>query len=194
MRTCPDPIAFFEEWFREAKSKRDACLDMMTLATVTARGVPSARVVLLKEINQGQFYFFTNYNSNKAADLKKKPQACLVFHWPSLQKQVRITGAVTKTTRKESEEYFRTRPRGSQIGAWASNQSHVISSREVLEKRFSDFEKKFSGKDVPCPKNWGGFRVDPKEIEFWIGQESRLHDRFLYVKKNKKWIISRLAP
>ena len=166
----------------------------MTLATATKAGQPSARIVLLKSFDQEGFVFYTNYDSRKGLELGENPQACLLIYWSPLWRQVRIEGPIEKVSSAESDQYFDSRPLGSRIGAWASNQSRVIDSREKLDKQFAEFESKF-GDHVPRPPHWGGYRVRPEVIEFWQGQENRLHDRLRYTRQqNGEWLIERLAP
>jgi pyridoxamine 5'-phosphate oxidase len=191
-----DPIEQFRIWFDQAWRSDTRQPNAMTLATCSQAGVPSARTVLLKGFDPNGFVFFTNYQSDKANDLDDNPLAALVFYWPQLSRTVRITGAVEKVTRKESDEYFASRPRDSQLGAWASDQSSVIHSRDVLQARFNELKKQYAGRDVPTPPHWGGYRVRPSSIEFWQGQSSRLHDRLRYARddRNGGWTIQRLAP
>ena len=166
----------------------------MTLATATRFGLPSARIVLLKSFDELGFVFYTNYNSRKGIELEENARACLLFYWPQLWRQVRIEGAVERVSAEESDQYFHSRPVGSKTGAWASNQSQPIESRAVLENRFRDFDSKF-GENVPRPPHWGGYRVIPEVIEFWQGQENRLHDRLRYsLQSDGSWLIERLAP
>ena len=191
----PDPIALFQRWFDDAIAARFPLPEAMSLSTVTAEGKPTARMVLLKRVDTDGFVFFTNYRSAKARELETNPNACLVFFWPLLERQVRIEGVVTKTSETESREYFATRPRGSQIGAWASPQSEVISGREMLEQRRAELEETYRDREIPWPKHWGGYCLKPERIEFWKGRPDRLHDRLLYVRQNDgSWIIQRLAP
>ena len=189
-----DPIKQFELWFNAARSAGIPLPEAMSLATVS-HGKPASRMVLLKRVDSDGFVFFTNYRSAKAKDLETDPFAALTFFWPQLEKQVRVEGSVTKTSEEESREYFATRPRESQIGAWASPQSEVISSREQLEKREAEVEESYQDQPVPCPPHWGGFRVTPERIEFWQGRIGRLHDRIVYeLQTDGSWTIKRLAP
>ena len=189
------PIELFQRWFSDAIAAGLPLPEAMTLATSTAEGKPSARVVLLKQIDENGFVFFTNYQSSKAHDLDNNPQAALVFYWPQLERQVRVEGKVTRTSPVESDKYFRTRPRESQIGAIASPQSEVISSREVLQKRAEELERIYEGREIERPAHWGGYRLMPDRIEFWKGRIGRLHDRILYERMvDDSWTIKRLAP
>jgi pyridoxamine 5'-phosphate oxidase len=190
----PNPEAEFGRWFDEALKAKVLEANAMTLATVGRDGAPSARIVLLKGIDERGFVFFTDYRSRKGEELKHNPQAALVFYWPELERQVRITGRTETVSREDSEAYFRTRPRGSRIGAWASHQSRVIPDRELLEKQVAEAERKYPGDEVPLPPYWGGFRLTPDGIEFWQGRESRLHDRIRYVRDGGEWRIERLSP
>jgi pyridoxamine 5'-phosphate oxidase len=166
----------------------------MTLATVGATGTPLQRTVLLKGFDENGFVFFSNYESRKAADMRANPQVCLLFPWLTLERQVIIQGRVEKTTLKESTAYFHSRPLDSQIGAWVSNQSEVIASREVLNAKLSEIRERFADGNIPLPPFWGGYRVVPTTIEFWQGGPARLHDRFLYSRKTDGWKIDRLSP
>ena len=191
-----NPIRQFELWFREAgasgMSEQDAT--SMTLATATRDGQPCARIVLLKSFADGGFVFFTNYHSRKGSELADNGRACLLFYWAPLWRQVRIEGTVEKVSAAESDEYFHSRPLGSKIGAWASNQSQAVRSRNDLDDRFEEFSLKFSD-NVPRPPHWGGYRVKPTVIEFWQGRENRLHDRLVYrLQGDGSWRIDRLAP
>jgi len=192
----PNPFRQFEIWSQAARaagvSEQDAI--SMTLATADGHGRPCARIVLLKSFDEQGFVFYTNYHSRKGNELAENPQACLLFYWPQLWRQVRIEGAVEKISADESDEYFHSRPLGSKTGAWASEQSSVIDSRGALERRFADFDFKF-GSNVPRPPHWGGYRVKPNVIEFWQGQDNRLHDRLRYtLQHGGAWLIDRLAP
>ena len=191
----PNPIALFRRWFDEAIASGSRLPDAMTLATATRDGKPSARMVLLKQADEDGFVFYTNYRSPKAQDLDENPRAALVLYWSGLDRQVRIEGTVERVSSAESDEYFRTRPRDSQLGALASPQSEVIENREVLESRYAEFDKLYSERPVERPPHWGGYRLKPERIEFWQNRESRLHDRLLYERQvDGSWTIKRLAP
>jgi pyridoxamine 5'-phosphate oxidase len=189
-----DPIQQFSLWFGEALKSELLDTNAMTLATASRDGAPSARIVLLKGFDDAGFVFFTNYESAKARDLDGNPQACLLLFWAALERQVRISGRVSKTPSKESETYFQSRPFESQIGAWASAQSRSLDGRAALEARYSELAAKYAGGPVPLPPFWGGYRVQPEAIEFWQGRKSRLHDRLLYTKHAGGWLRTRLAP
>jgi pyridoxamine 5'-phosphate oxidase len=190
----PDPLVEFARWFAEAERAELPEPNAMTLATATADGVPSARVVLLKGFDERGFVFFTDYRSRKARELEANPRAALVFYWGELERQVRITGVVQRTSKEESERYFRGRPAGSRRGAWASHQSHVIPSRSRLEEELRKVEAKYPTDDIPLPPYWGGYRLLPDAIEFWQGRENRLHDRIRYVREGERWRVDRLSP
>ncbi|AFY50834.1 Pyridoxamine 5'-phosphate oxidase [Nostoc sp. PCC 7524] len=191
----PNPFIQFKKWFEQALAAQLPEPNAMTLATTTPDGCPSARMVLLKDFDDRGFVFFTNYNSRKGQELAENPQAALVFWWAELERQVRIVGRVEKTSDTESDQYFDSRPANSRLGAWASNQSEVIPKREVLEQRMQDFQNKYENQEVPRPPHWGGLRVIPREIEFWQGRSSRLHDRLLYTHLDDgSWKIQRLSP
>lgn len=190
-----DPIVLFDRWFSDARDAGIYLYEAMTVATATAEGVPSARKVLLKEFGPDGFVFYTNYDSRKAAELEENPRAALLLHWATLHRQVRIEGRVERTTTEESEAYHRSRPRGSRIAAWASEQSAIIESREVLERRFQERGAEFPDEDVPLPPFWGGYRVTPERIEFWQGRANRMHDRILYSRNAEEgWDVVRLSP
>jgi len=191
-----NPIRQFQVWYDEVRahgvSEQDSI--SMTLATASQDGDPDARIVLLKSFDDSGFVFYTNYKSRKAKELNENPRACLLFYWAKVWRQVRIEGAVEKVSETESEAYFQSRPLGSRLSAWASNQSEVIDSREILEARFVELQTRF-GNNVPRPPHWGGYRVKPHTIEFWQGQENRLHDRLRYrLQENGVWLIERLGP
>jgi len=189
-----DPIKQFQAWLDDAIAAKVPLAEAMTLATATPDGKPSARMVLLKQVDHEGFVFFTNYRSAKAIQLDANPYAALVFYWNLLERQVRVEGSVVKTSAEESRDYFLTRPRESQIGAWASAQSQVISGRDVLEQRAKELEGLYCDREIDCPEYWGGYRVKPERIEFWKGRIGRLHDRILYQREAGGWSISRLAP
>jgi pyridoxamine 5'-phosphate oxidase len=190
-----DPLVEFARWLAEAQEAKVIEPTAMTLATAGADGAPAGRIVLLKGFDDRGFVFFTDYRSGQAADLDANPRAALVFYWGELERQVRITGTVTRTTAEESAEYFARRPVGSRLGAWASHQSHVIPERATLEAALREVEARFENGDVPLPPYWGGFRVRPEAIEFWQGRPSRLHDRLLYTRNEQgAWTIQRLSP
>jgi pyridoxamine 5'-phosphate oxidase len=190
-----DPLVEFARWLAEAQEAKVIEPTAMTLATAGADGAPAGRIVLLKGFDDRGFVFFTDYRSGKAADLDANPRAALVFYWGELERQVRITGTVTRTSAEESAEYFARRPVGSRLGAWASHQSHVIPERATLEAALREVEARFENGDVPLPPYWGGFRVRPEAIEFWQGRPSRLHDRIRYrCQPGGRWVVERLSP
>ncbi|RZK43235.1 MAG: pyridoxamine 5'-phosphate oxidase [Pedobacter sp.] len=189
-----NPIKQFEKWFTDALAAQLYEPNVMTLATADKTGKPNARIVLLKGFDENGFSFYTNYLSTKGKELKKNPQACLVFFWAELERQVRIEGKVEKLDKETSEAYFNSRPKGSQIGAIASPQSQIITERETLEKKVEELTSTYSNKIVPKPAHWGGYIVKPTSIEFWQGRSSRLHDRIKYDLVNGKWQTNRLAP
>lgn len=190
-----NPIVQFNKWFQEALQAEVLEPNAMTLSTITKSGRPAARIVLLKGVEDNTFIFFTNYQSKKGNELEHNPFCSLTFFWPELERQVRIDGLCERTTPEASERYFQSRPRGSQIGAWASPQSNLIANREILESRVKEIEKRFEGKEVlPKPNQWGGYAVTPLEIEFWQGRSNRLHDRIVYYFSNHQWVTHRLAP
>jgi pyridoxamine 5'-phosphate oxidase len=191
----PDPLKQFAKWFEEALKAGIREPNAMVLATVGADAQPSARIVLLKGVDERGFSFFTSYQSRKAAELDHNSKAALSFPWVELERQVNVTGGVTKLSREESEAYFKVRPRGSRLGALASRQSSVIPDRNLLEQRMRELESQFPGDEIPMPEHWGGYCLAPNQIEFWQGRPNRLHDRFRYSRgDNGGWTINRLAP
>lgn len=191
---APDPIQQFQRWFDEALTAKMPEPNAMTLATVDAEGQPSARIVLLKGLDANGFTFFTNYESRKGIDLAANPRAALLFHWMQLERQVRIEGIVEKVADNESDMYYASRPLGSRLGAWASEQSRAVAGRHVLEEREAEYRARF-GENPPRPSHWGGYRLVPKSMEFWQGRPSRLHDRISYRQEpDGRWQIVRLSP
>jgi pyridoxamine 5'-phosphate oxidase len=188
-----DPLRQFERWFEDALHAELPLPNAMTLATVTPSGAPSARIVLLKGVEEGGFVFYTNYLSRKGQELQKRPSACLVLLWSALERQVRIDGVVEKVTAEDSDAYYATRPLGARLSAWASAQSAPVPSRETLEKALEQARAKH-GEQPPRPPHWGGYRVTPQEIEFWQGRADRLHDRLVYRRAGDRWAIERLSP
>jgi pyridoxamine 5'-phosphate oxidase len=188
-----DPLALFRRWFDQAAAAGQYEPNAMTLATATPDGKPGARIVLLKIADERGLAFFTNYHSRKGRELANNPFAALVFHWPTVERQVRVEGAVEVVSEAESDEYFATRPVNSRLGAWASEQSGVIGSRDELERRHRELVEKY-GEQVPRPPHWGGYRVVPAEWEFWQGRPSRLHDRIRFRKADGRWVRERLSP
>jgi len=189
----PDPLRQFERWFDDALRAKLPLPNAMTLATADARGVPAARIVLLKGIDRGGFVFYTNYRSRKGREIEAKSSACLLFLWSDLERQVRIEGEAEKVSASESDEYFVTRPLGARLSAWASNQSEGVASRATLEEALEEAKQRH-GDNPPRPQHWGGYRVRPSAIEFWQGRADRLHDRLLYERAGAGWKIRRLAP
>jgi pyridoxamine 5'-phosphate oxidase len=190
----PDPIEQFARWFADATDAGLPDANAMCLATATNDGVPSARIVLLKGFDARGFTFFSNYNSRMGRELAAKPRAALAIYWQPLERQVRIEGTVEKFGREESEAYFQSRPVGAQIGAWVSQQSEVLTSREDLERRAEELKQRFGAGPIPLPDFWGGYRVVPTSIEFWQGRASRLHDRLQYLRAADAWTLRRLSP
>lgn len=190
-----NPIRQFGQWFDEGVANKVIEVNAMTISTVAADGMPSARIVLLRSFNDAGFVFYTNYNSHKGRELLANPKVCLSFFWPQLERQVRISGTAAKQSEADSDAYFNLRPRGSRVGAWASPQSQVISGREFLEQEAEKVEARFASGEVTRPPHWGGYAVQPTAIEFWQGRPSRLHDRFRYdIQADGSWTIDRLAP
>ena len=188
-----DPLRQFERWFEDALRAKLPLPNAMTLATITSAGAPSARIVLLKGVEQGGFVFYTNYLSRKGRELERSARACLLLLWSDLERQVRIDGAVEKVTPADSDAYYATRPLGARLSAWASSQSEKVDSRKVLESAMADAKRRY-GEAPPRPPHWGGYRVMPQEIEFWQGRADRLHDRLRYRRKGDSWAIERLSP
>lgn len=190
-----DPLIFFKKWFAEAEAAAITEINAMTLATADTGGLPHARIVLLKGLDQDGFVFYTNYDSAKGKELVTNPFAALVFFWKELERQVRIEGVVEKVKEEESDIYFQSRPEGSRIGAWASPQSREITHRNILDINYSKYQQEFSNIEIPRPPHWGGYRVLPNHIEFWQGRASRMHDRIVFTKNGPdNWDRSRLAP
>jgi pyridoxamine 5'-phosphate oxidase len=189
-----DPFALFHHWYREAIGSGIYLPESMALGTATPDGKPSVRLVLLKGYDDRGFVFFTNYSSRKAMELEANPEATLVFHWAILQRQIRLEGTVERISKEESESYFHSRPRGSQIGAWASKQSEPLVTRQELEERVKRFEEEFGGGPVPLPEFWGGYRLKPRSMEFWQGRANRLHDRIRFSIQEGAWTRVRLYP
>ena len=189
-----DPFQLFEAWMQEASASEPNDANAMALATIDADGQPTVRIVLLKGLDDQGFVFYTNLESDKGRQLLARPKASLNFHWKSLERQIRIDGGVEQVSDDEADAYYATRPRGSQIGAWASDQSRPLEDRALLEKRVADCEARFEGGDVPRPPHWSGFRVVPARIEFWQGMPYRLHDRVVYSRQAEGWTTQRLFP
>ena len=190
-----DPFRQFDKWFQEAEAAKITEPNAMTLSTATREGRPSSRTVLLKGLDGRGFVFYSNYDSRKGRELAENPRVSLLFPWIALERQVIVEGTLVRLTREESEAYFHTRPRASQLGAWVSQQSAIITGRTVLEDSMKALDKKYAGVEVPIPPNWGGYRVSPENVEFWQGRRSRLHDRLRFRReKSGDWIVERLAP
>ncbi len=189
-----DPFMQFKLWFQEVQNAQVLEPNAMTLATASIQAKPSSRVVLLKGFDTQGFVFFTSYESRKAHELKDNPLASMTFLWKELERQVTIEGTVIKVSKEESQTYFHSRPRFSQLAAYASHQGHIISSRQILEEEFNRWEREYAGKEIPLPPYWGGYRLIPDRFEFWQGRLNRLHDRFQYLRKDHQWQIDRLSP
>ena len=192
-RVSSDPFKQFSRWLREAAGRRPLLPETMTLATATRSGLPSARTLLLRTFDNSGFVFYTNYSGRRSKELAENPQAALVFYWPRLGRQVRIEGSVVKVSTSESDNYFSSRPRDSQLSAWASQQSRVVRNRRFLEKRVRRFGEKYTGR-IPRPPDWGGYRLRPNLFEFWKERSGRLHDRLRYRRSKGRWMLERLAP
>jgi pyridoxamine 5'-phosphate oxidase len=190
-----DPLQQFSAWFAAALAADIRDVNAMSLATASPDGKPSVRIVLLKGFDERGFAFFTNYDSEKGRQLEANPYAALAFYWVQLERQVRISGAVERTSREDSAAYFHSRPVGSRLGAWASKQSEVVDARQVLDSRLTEMTERFENGEIPLPPHWGGYRVKPDKFEFWQGRPNRLHDRFHYSRRDDgAWQIDRLAP
>ena len=191
---APGPIDQFRKWFEDVLNANLHEPNAMTLATATPNGKPSARVVLLKGYDERGFILYTNYEGRKAKELEANPNCALTFYWGELERQIRVEGRATRVPAEESDAYFSSRPRGSQLGAWASQQSRPVESRTRLEDRLRELGKENEGREIPCPPFWGGYRVEPESMEFWQGRENRLHDRLSYTRRNGGWEVQRLQP
>ena len=190
----PDPIDQFKKWYQEAENSQVPEPNTMTLATVSKYGQPTIRVVLLKEITANGIIFYTNFKSRKGREMKQQPKAAVNFYWQKIERQVRMDGGISKVPDQVSDDYFATRPRGSQLGAWVSEQSETIPSREYLEEQLQYYQQRFEGVPIPRPKHWGGYLLTPTRVEFWQGGPNRLHDRIQYTQVSGEWEKSRLAP
>lgn len=189
-----DPVRQFERWFQEAEAAKIPEPNAMVCSLSTRDGKPSSRIVLLKGLDGRGFVFYTNYESRKGRELGENPRASLLFPWIAMERQIVVEGSVAKVSREESDAYFHSRPRGSQLGAWVSRQSSIVPSRAHLDDALKQIEQKYAGQEVPMPPHWGGFRVLPETVEFWQGRRNRLHDRLRYRREKNEWVIERLAP
>ncbi|HTP13719.1 MAG TPA: pyridoxamine 5'-phosphate oxidase [Bacteroidota bacterium] len=189
-----NPFRQFTAWFDAAVKRKIPTVEAMALATASLSAAPAVRMVLLKGTDARGFIFYTNFGSRKGKHLVENPQAALLFHWPQMERQIRIEGTIEKVSRGESARYFKSRPRKSQLGAWASRQSEILIDRSQLEAQFKQVENQYRGQDVPLPEFWGGFRLLPRQFEFWQGRPNRLHDRIAYLREGKTWKIVRLSP
>ena len=188
------PTDMFRDWFEKIENLDNIEVNAMTLATSSKKGEPSSRVVLLKDYDENGFVFYTNYNSEKGNQIEQNPYGSLTFHWKQLERQIRIRGKIRKISRDKSKKYFNSRPRLSQISVLASKQSDILENRIELEERFIDIEKKYKGKEIPCPDYWGGYLLEHRKVEFWQGRRDRMHDRFVYTKHGTTWQTNRLSP
>jgi len=188
------PTDMFRDWFEKVENLDNIEVNAMTLATSSKKGEPSSRVVLLKDYDENGFVFYTNYNSEKGNQIEQNPYGSLTFHWNQLERQIRIRGKIRKISRDKSKKYFNSRPRLSQISVLASKQSDILENRIELEERFIDIEKKYKGKEIPCPDYWGGYLLEHRKVEFWQGRRDRMHDRFVYTKHGTTWQTNRLSP
>jgi pyridoxamine 5'-phosphate oxidase len=189
-----EPLVLFADWMKEAEASEPSDANAMSVATATGDGIPSVRIVLLKEFDARGFAFYTNTKSRKGSEIAQNPHACLNFHWKTLRRQVRINGTVECVSEAEADSYFASRPRASQIGAWASDQSRPLDARRTLEQRVADFEAKYANSDVPRPAHWSGYRVVPVRIEFWVDRRDRLHERYIYDRSGPTWSLSMQHP
>lgn len=193
-RVCSDPLEQLRRWLDDAAQADVAEPNAMSVSTCGANGQPSSRMVLLRRLDACGLVFYTSYFSRKGRELQENPRAAVLFYWPQLERQVRIEGVVHEVSEEESDSYFASRPRGHQIGAWASEQSETVENRELLDQRMRDYEERFEGEEVPRPHSWGGYAIVPERIEFWQGRPNRLHDRLEFVRTQGSWLMRRLQP